>query len=118
MNATAPDTRIDLDRYATKGEARAARKLVRAILAQGWAVSVCDGEEWTVKKSRDRMTILSALASTSDDTLRVYDAEGLLRLGFAWLIWGNDPEGRELIADHSAEGPLADLIGREFPVEW
>lgn len=90
-----------LNRYATTGEARTARKLVKAALAAGYTISVNDGEEWTVKRSTREREIIDALATTGQDRL-------LLRLpasgdvaGSFWLIYGNDESGEELIADHS-----------------
>ena len=90
----------DLTKYTTPGEARVARKLVKALLARELSVSVYDGEEWTVKKSRSYRAIVDALATTGEDMLRVY-APTADRLGSFVLIYGNDPSGEELIADHT-----------------
>ena len=83
--------------YATQHEARIARKIVKDALANGWTVSVNDGEEWTVKRSTDSRAILAALCSTDSDTLRLRDAAGE-RVGDIMLVWGND---EDLITDHS-----------------
>jgi len=93
-----------LTQYATAGEARVARKLVKAALAAGYTVSVNDGEEWTVKRSTKEREIIDALATTDEDRL-------LLRsptandigdvIGSFWLIYGNDESGEELISDHT-----------------
>lgn len=89
-----------LSQYATTGEARVARKLVKAMLDAGYTVSVNDGEEWTVKRAWRLKTVLDALASTDADTLRIRNAAGE-SCGTFYLVWGNDPSGEELIADHS-----------------
>ena len=86
--------------YTTLGERRTATRLVRAALAAGHTVSVHDGEEYTVKRSRNETAILEALASTEADTLVIRDSAGE-RVGDLCLIWGNDPDGSELIADHT-----------------
>ena len=86
--------------YTTPGERGVATRLVRAALHAGYAVSVYDGEEYTVKRSRRERQILAALATTGEDALVIRDATGE-RLGVLSLIWGNDPSGEELIADHS-----------------
>lgn len=86
--------------YATPGERRTARKLVRAALAQGYVLSVFDGEGWTVKRSADAAAILAALATTDEDTLRIRRADGT-SAGLIMLVWGNDPDGSELIADYT-----------------
>jgi hypothetical protein len=87
--------------YLTAGEARHVRKLVGLILATGADVSVHDGDEWMVKRSRDNKTIIAALGTTGADTLRVRDMDGAL-LGDFELIYGNDSDGTEVISDHTA----------------
>ncbi len=101
---------MDLDNYASKGEARAARSLVHHALRLGYCISVNDGDEWTVKASTDRNEILSALASTGWDTVRCAKGkdEGKVVAVFN-LIWGNDPTGEELIADHTANAAADEL---------
>jgi ABC-type thiamine transport system substrate-binding protein len=86
--------------YTTLGERRTATRLVAAALAAGYTVSVYDGEEYTVKRSRESKKILEALASTEEDTLLIRDSAGE-RIGALMLIWGNDQTGEELIADHT-----------------
>jgi hypothetical protein len=103
-----------LTQYATAGEARVARKLVKAALAAGYTVSVNDGEEWTVKRSTRETEILDALATTDEDRL-------LLRnptandigdiIGSFWLIYGNDESGEELISDHT-DNDICDRLYR------
>ncbi len=91
----------DLSNYATKGEATVARRLVKAMLARELSVSVNDGEEWTVKKSRVYREIIDALCSTGEDYLRIYAPTGDC-LGAFYLVWGNAEDGSELISDYSA----------------
>lgn len=91
----------DLTKYATHGEARVARRLVRAALAAGYTISVNDGEEWTVKRSTRERAILDALATTGGDLLRLRLPASAEAVGSFWLIYGNDPDGSELIADHT-----------------
>jgi hypothetical protein len=95
-----------LSQYATAGEARVVRKLVKAAIAAGYSVSVNDGGEWTVKRSTSTKTIFDALATTGEDTIRISAADpskttGWHGAGSFWLIYGNDPSGEELISDHS-----------------
>jgi hypothetical protein len=97
-----------LTQNATRMEATKVRRLIRMALAMGWTVSVCDGECWTVKQSRDQHVILDALCTTGMDTVRFRDADGA-KLGHVTLIYGNDPNGSEVIADGSATGPVAEL---------
>lgn len=87
--------------HATLGEAKVARRLIRKILSEGFCISIFDGEEITVRKSTHFPTILSALATTGQDNLDIFTPQGLFRGTFT-LVWGNDPSGEELIADHTA----------------
>lgn len=89
-----------LSQYATAGEARVARKLIKAALARELSISVNDGEEWTVKRSRNYREIVDALATTGEDILHMTAPTGD-RIGSFVLIYGNDESGEELIADHT-----------------
>jgi hypothetical protein len=97
--------------YATDGERWYARKLVRNLLSRGLSVSVNDGEEWTVVRSRKEGEVLEALATTDMDELIASDDAGT-RLGWFQLIWGNDEDGSELIADHTSNA-LCETIWHE-----
>lgn len=102
----------------TLGERYMAGKLIDAILEKGFSASVNDGEEWTVKRSTDKKLILSALATTGEDYVRLYDKDGQSQGTFV-LIWGNDPDGSELIADH-ADNRVCNRIWQEimgYPLE-
>lgn len=90
-----------LSQYATTGEARAARKLIRAALAEGWTVSVNDGEETTVRRSSREREIIDALCTTGEDIITLHLPISGKSGGTFWLIYGNDPSGEELISDHS-----------------
>lgn len=103
---------MDLDNYATKGEARAARSLIQHALRLGYCVSVNDGEEWTVKASTNRDEILAALASTDMDVVRCAKGKDENKVVATFtLIWGNDPTGEELLADHT-DNEAADELYR------
>jgi hypothetical protein len=86
--------------YTTPGERGVATRLVRAAINAGYTVSVSDGEEWTVKRSDSEAVILPALATTGYDTLRFRNSAGE-HVGSAFLVWGNDETGEELIADYT-----------------
>jgi hypothetical protein len=90
-----------LSQYATAGEARVARRLIRAALAEGWTVSVNDGEETTVARSSSERAIFDAMCSTGEDIITIHLAISGKRGGSFYLVYGNDPTGEELISDHS-----------------
>ena len=102
---------MSLKLYATTGEARAARKLVKAALTRELSVSVNDGEETTVTRSTRELEILDALATTGEDYLIFYAPTGD-RVGSFYLIYDNDSDGSELIADHTAN-TICESIYRE-----
>lgn len=92
--------------YLTDGERKAARKLVRAARAAGYLVSVWEGEDWAIRRSDKESDILQALGSTGQDRLdfiqpAASDTGKVTRAGWALLIYGNDPDGSELVADCS-----------------
>ena len=87
--------------YATAGEAMIARRLIRICLADGYTISVNDGEEWTVRRSNDFNTIIGALCTTGQDFVRAFNPKDQTSPGTFDLVWGNDPTGAELISDHT-----------------
>lgn len=106
-----------LSRYASKGEAKMARALIRAILAQGYAISVNDGEETTVKRSTIEGVILDAMCTTGFDTIIAHrpdlnNASGWHTAGRFFLVYGNAPDGSELIADHTDNDWANALVAR------
>lgn len=75
-------------------ERKIATKLVATLLAEGFDLGVHDGEETTIRHSKDANEIVKALGATELDNLRVYeDGE---RIGTVLLIWGN---AEDLISD-------------------
>jgi hypothetical protein len=94
-------------RYANKGERSVARKLVAALLERGCTINVSDGFEVTVRSATTAKTVLDALCTTGEDVL--YARRDGARVATFHLIWGNDPDGSELIADYGG-GEEAELI--------
>jgi hypothetical protein len=90
-----------LSQYATAGEARVARKLIRAALAEGWSVSVNDGYETTVRRSTREREIFDAMCTTGEDIITLHLPVGGKSGGSFVLIYGNDESGEELISDHT-----------------
>lgn len=71
-------------------EARIARFTIRTMLAAGFSVSVNDGEEITVRKSRKAREIAAAMNSTDEDYLIIH-REGEQN-GWIRFVYGNEPE--------------------------
>lgn len=99
----------------TEAEKKAAALLVQICLNKGYFISVNDGEEWVVRRSKALDEIIDALGSTDGDRLHCYDSElhleGHASKGWFDLIYGNDPD--ELVSDH-----LANDVCEEIWQEW
>jgi hypothetical protein len=89
-----------------------AKKLVEITIEQGYTISVFDGEEYVVKRSRDAEVIMNALGSTDHDTLTIRKPEQLAKdtpVGSILLIWGNH---RDLISDYTDNADTNALVAR------
>lgn len=80
-------------------ERRICSALIKQVLADGHALSVFDGEEWTVDNSRKAPLIRDSLFTTDGDELVVSDLSGK-RIGWFALVYGND--GYDVISDYTA----------------
>ena len=98
----------------TPGELFYARKLVRNILSRGHRISVSDGEDWPVRGTRSEDAVMNALDACDVEYLFVVDADVDRPLGSFMLVYGNDPEGDELVADHSDTGLLSAIWNEVF----
>lgn len=97
-----------------KIEGRIAAALIDAILAkEGCTISLFDCEEWTVRRSQDKTTIIQAMFTTDEDTIRVRDAEGN-NLGFFYFIYGNS--GWDVISDYAANDFCEKIMEEIQPV--
>lgn len=85
-------------------EKRIAKAVINAALAAGYTVSVCDGEDFPIKRSANAAAILASMFSTDGDALRLRK-DGRY-VGTVFLVYGND--GWDVIADHSLS--LSELI--------
>jgi len=84
-------------------------KLVDAAIERGCIISVNDGGDIPVKRSRDRAAILEAANAVGEATLIVRYGNGVLA-GTIMIVWGNSPE--ELFADFSDNAFIGDLVDR------
>jgi hypothetical protein len=90
-----------------QAEKTAAMRVIGRALAKGYLISVCDGEEYTVKRSTNRNAIRAALCSTDADTILVRKSDGE-KVGVIWLVWGNSPE--EVVADHTDNEAIREIV--------
>jgi hypothetical protein len=87
-------------------ERQIAARIVTDAIAAGFNISVNDGEETTLRHSKDPAAIESAMFSTDADVLFIY-RENLGPLGWVHLIWGN---GCDVISDHSDNKAMCDFL--------
>lgn len=96
----------------TFGEEFYVRKLVRNILSRGYMISVNDGDEWTLIDNRHEGQIMGALCTTDEDVIKFKDELDGKVMGVFYLIYGNDPEGSEVVCDHT-DNRMCNTIWRE-----
>jgi hypothetical protein len=80
-------------------EQKIARYAVKHLIEAGFALSVFDGEEVTVKRSTDVVAICNAMATTDEDYLWVHRAGEKQRCGWLFFVYGND--GYDVISDYT-----------------
>lgn len=96
-------------------ETEITKRIIRDALAAGYSLSVNDGEEITVRKSRDAAKVYEALATTDDDYLIVYD--GASALGTIWFVYGNE-DGVVVCDYHTSLEPLLAPINEWSEAKW
>ncbi len=74
--------------YMWKSEVLIIKALIREILKRDLSISVYDGEEYPVKRSKDHLEIQRNVAATDETQFRVRDAEGN-QVAWFLLIHGN-----------------------------
>jgi hypothetical protein len=80
-------------------ERRMASALVKACFANGGMVSIHNGEEWAIRKSRNYRSVMDALWQCDEEHVVAHRADGT-RAGSFYLVYGND--GYDLVADYTA----------------
>lgn len=75
-----------------------AKQCITDLLRAGYAISVQDGEDIVLERSKSPRTILAAMATTDEDRFFVYK-EGLTPPSFVYFVYGND--GWDVINDYS-----------------
>ena len=74
-------------------------RAVTNLLAAGYTLAVCQGDEDEQPASRDKREIMKLLGECDDDRIIVYSpAKG--RLGWLYLVYGND-NGETVISDYT-----------------
>ena len=84
-----------------------AKRVVRAAIEAGFTVSLHDGGEYTVKRSRKLSEVVGAMFTVDEESLEIRDSEGGL-IGTVWFVYGND--GYDAISDHSETDTMCKLL--------
>lgn len=100
--------------HASEGEAQVARALLKRIFALPGDITVTleNGGGDTEFAFSSASELEAEMAATGEDELIVYQ-DGR-RLGWILLVYGNDPDGSELIADHTYNQKTCELCKSEF----
>lgn len=96
-----------------KLEKRVVKLTIDTLLEEGYVLSVYDGEETTVSKSRDAAALLDAMMTTDEDYIFVYRPEDMTkRYGWVFFVYGNG--GWDSINDHTTnlEEELAPVFAK------
>jgi hypothetical protein len=82
-------------------EAQIMQAVIAVLLEQGYSLSVNDGEEITVRKSKNAAEIFNAMRTTDEDYLLVHTLGGFDNRWQGWVrfVYGND--GWDVINDYS-----------------
>ena len=89
---------------------KAYKHLVAYALGQGLVVSVFDGEEWQLKKSKDAKAICDAIESVEEASITIRDADPFITAYTARALvaaYGLDPD--ETVIDYT---------DNEWMAEW
>lgn len=85
-------------------------RLVKIILNRGYSITVNDGEDDVVSKSKNLLEIRSALYSTDEDYLYVYKDDQKHHIGCIYLVYGNAKDGSEVVCDHSTTPAIKSIM--------
>lgn len=91
---------------ASSIEAVIIEKIIQEALKLGFLISVFDGEEYEIEHATDINAIAKAVAITDETTLAFFNQDRQ-KLGWIWLIHGNE---WDVISDYADNGPIKVLM--------
>lgn len=105
-------------KYIPENERPVITGLLKGLLAEDYAVSVHDSEEWVVIRSKSFNEIRDSLGGSGEDVLRVRDSDGEY-VGMFYLIYNNGSEQDPMIviADYSVTDTF-DRIVEELTAKY
>jgi len=84
------------------------KQIVGRALDKGYLLSVYDGEEYPLRSSDDAEAVMAQLGHCDDEWLWV-ENEDTRKVGFIYLVYGNDPD--EVVADCSDKPEILEIVG-------
>jgi hypothetical protein len=95
-------------------------RIVTDAISVGYAISVNDGEETTLRRSRDTSAIMAAMMTTDEDRLLIHRPSAERYFGWVYLVYGND--GWDVVNDYTTnlESLMAgaDKVAGEFEKQY
>lgn len=73
-------------------EKKVIEAIIRAALEDGLKVSINDGEDFPVKRSRDFDQIMAGLGHCEEEAIMLRNNIGETWVGTIYLVYGNDPD--------------------------
>jgi len=86
---------------ATFNEQQIAKKIIEAMIAEGYSVRIHDGEGWACKSTKDASVAMAAIMSADEDMIHARKAvDGKMQtVGTVTLIYGNGNNGADVVSD-------------------
>lgn len=73
------------------------RKFCELVIAKGCALTIDDGEDISVRKSKDIDFLMANVCACDEEWLRVHNPAGIY-IGAVWFVYGND--GWDVVCDY------------------
>ena len=99
------------NKYLNNNEAKIITLFCTDAIAKGCTVSVFDGCEFALKRSRDVQKILIEAAATGEDSFRIRNKDGEI-VGSVYCIYNNGNEGLDVMADYTESTLMNEILYR------
>ena len=95
-----------------KTEARIIKMVAEKAIGFGWSVSVGDGEEWPLKKSKDLDSIFAEVGHTDETHFQFFREDAVVgsgyeKVGWVWFVHGND---EDVVTDYTDNERINELM--------
>lgn len=84
-------------------EKKIAKAIIKTMRKAGYSISIFEGEDYSIRRSKNKADILEAMFSTDEDRIDLYKKDALdgtvKRHGWIMMIYGND--GYDVVNDYT-----------------